>query len=732
MASELDLSGDLKQSEETAKKLAKSLTKTTKSVDGLTKAATRGATGVRNLRNQTDKATGSFTLFQKSLSVARSRLLVLSFGFALVNKSILNLLRTYGEQQKAEIQLAQALGFVSEKLQDKASALQSVTTFGDEEILKAMGLIAAYVKEEDQISNVTEATLNLAAAKGIDLRTAADLVAKSVGSSTNALSRYGIEIKGTVGTHERLNSAVSGINRLYKDQAQVLSQTVLGALDQTSNAFGDLAERIGKDLAPILVPIIKQFKSLAEALDTRRIVSYTTALAGMAFTLNAVKAASWGAAFGVKAFAKAFKVAAIGTGVGIAVVALGELVNALFKTFGWFESTSDSVFKLSKNQEIFNQQTRELNELQEKSAKKLEEQLALLNAKSETDKMLIKLGHEASAKEMHLIRLIVLKKEALEQEAEAVKKLKKEEQLRQTLIGKTSTLQNEAMLLSLELNGANEKTIELAKIQIEGQKALNEAQIDGVLTAQRVGEGFQVNIDTTGELTLAQKSYVEALTLVIAKQGELVFSNQEVMKTGMELWELFDSQASSTLASIDSMNNAEVEQSRQKELRNAEGIKNEKKRRAEIARINKEFDAEQKKRARDLHAWKVGAAISNVALGITQTWRDETMPTWAKWVQTALQAAAGYAQIRTIEAQQFAKGGDFVTSGPQMIMVGDNPGGRERVQVTPLSSPNIAGPQGGQIVVNVSGNVMTSDYVEGELAEQIKEAARRGTDFGIS
>ena len=27
-------------------------------------------------------------------------------------------------------------------------------------------------------------------------------------------------------------------------------------------------------------------------------------------------------------------------------------------------------------------------------------------------------------------------------------------------------------------------------------------------------------------------------------------------------------------------------------------------------------------------------------------------------------------------------------------MVGDNPGGRERVQVTPLSSPNINGPQG--------------------------------------
>jgi len=81
----------------------------------------------------------------------------------------------------------------------------------------------------------------------------------------------------------------------------------------------------------------------------------------------------------------------------------------------------------------------------------------------------------------------------------------------------------------------------------------------------------------------------------------------------------------------------------------------------------------------------------------------------------------------------FATGGDFVTSGPQLIKVGDNMGGRERVQVTPLSSPNINGPQGqGSVTINVSGNVMSQDYVEGELAEQIKEAIRRGNDFGVS
>ena len=41
------------------------------------------------------------------------------------------------------------------------------------------------------------------------------------------------------------------------------------------------------------------------------------------------------------------------------------------------------------------------------------------------------------------------------------------------------------------------------------------------------------------------------------------------------------------------------------------------------------------------------------------------------------------------------------------------------------------GTASGNVVINVSGNVMTQDFVEGELAEQIKEAVRRGSDFGI-
>ena len=89
----------------------------------------------------------------------------------------------------------------------------------------------------------------------------------------------------------------------------------------------------------------------------------------------------------------------------------------------------------------------------------------------------------------------------------------------------------------------------------------------------------------------------------------------------------------------------------------------------------------------------------------------------------------GLKQAQQIKAA--ATGMDEVVDKPTMILAGE--AGAEQVSITPLEGPNINGPQEGRnITVNVSGNVMSQDFVEGELAEQIKEAVRRGTDFGIS
>ena len=56
----------------------------------------------------------------------------------------------------------------------------------------------------------------------------------------------------------------------------------------------------------------------------------------------------------------------------------------------------------------------------------------------------------------------------------------------------------------------------------------------------------------------------------------------------------------------------------------------------------------------------------------------------------------------------------------------------ESIGLETLNQMNQGGGGGGNINVSVSGNVLTQDFVEGELAESIKEAVRRGSDFGIN
>ena len=86
-------------------------------------------------------------------------------------------------------------------------------------------------------------------------------------------------------------------------------------------------------------------------------------------------------------------------------------------------------------------------------------------------------------------------------------------------------------------------------------------------------------------------------------------------------------------------------------------------------------------------------------------------------------AGAKAASIYDANLSKFALGGDFITDGPQMIMVGDNAGGRERVQVTPLSSPNVNGPQEG-ISVNFNAPVTNDEYVRDFIIPEIKKATR--------
>jgi hypothetical protein len=91
--------------------------------------------------------------------------------------------------------------------------------------------------------------------------------------------------------------------------------------------------------------------------------------------------------------------------------------------------------------------------------------------------------------------------------------------------------------------------------------------------------------------------------------------------------------------------------------------------------------------------------------------------------------AAGAAQAGLIAGQQapaFARGGSFITGGEQFIKVGDNSGGRERVDITPLSSPDFGDAGGGSSInVNIMGNVIgTQEFVRDNLLPEIENTIR--------
>lgn len=184
-------------------------------------------------------------------------------GFAAVS------LKAFDDQAKAEAGLRTALGqneAAFKSLTDQAKELQKVTLYGDEETIAAQTMLATMGLEEEAIKRLIPLVQDMATAKGMNLKAAADLVAKSVGSSTNALSRYGITIEGAVGSTERLDSAVGSLSTMFSGQATSAAEAGAGAWVQLKNTMMDFAEEVGGALMPMLDPLKDKLEEVTKKL----------------------------------------------------------------------------------------------------------------------------------------------------------------------------------------------------------------------------------------------------------------------------------------------------------------------------------------------------------------------------------------------------------------------------------------------------------------------------------
>lgn len=152
----------------------------------------------------------------------------------------------------------------SKEIQELASEIQSYSNYGDEVVIKAQALGQSFVGQTKITNELTRAVVDFAAATGMDLEQAFTLVGKSIGSSTNALGRYGIELKKGMSDSEKMSSIQKQLEQRYNGSAQSMANSS----EQLKNALGDLAESFGQYLDPavkntqrILIESVKTLNS---------------------------------------------------------------------------------------------------------------------------------------------------------------------------------------------------------------------------------------------------------------------------------------------------------------------------------------------------------------------------------------------------------------------------------------------------------------------------------------
>tara|TARA_R100000808_G_scaffold23938_1_gene53912 strand:+ start:171 stop:2309 length:2139 start_codon:yes stop_codon:yes gene_type:complete len=645
------------------------------------------------------------------------------------------------EQELAEKKLEAALGGVSKELKQYARELQQVSRFGDEVTLGAMAMIASFVKDEKAIKMATKASMDLAAAKGMDLVAAADLVSKSLGSSTNALSRYGIEVTGAVGSTERLESLTNNLAAVFGGQAQEQANTYTGQIDQMNNAIGDLGEAIGDKLLPFLEKAANLVKWTAEKL---------TALVENA---RAAGDAIW-EFFGVEvakevedrinnasgAFRKVTETISTGSQkirsegqlninkFNLLVDALKEVVkeegnrsviiNKIKSEYGTYlgninleKATLEQIAAFQKD--ITNQMTTRLRvQVGE------EEILEVMREEQKLIKEINKLKGEIHLKELanSIIRGDNLDFELYLNQKQINELIKNEDKI------KDLNYQIEQKNLKIDANRNKQKLLihQLSELGIEFDNL--ESSIEGAgisladLTYKAMGGADQFK-----ELLATQRDLRDSF--IEEAEGESTLEDQlqaymDFYETRNELVEISEQEHADIIAhyqgQISDRNKDEIKQ------RVSDTV-------AGLDEIGNQFKA-----------FKKVAQAAAIAETIYSTYYA-AQEAYTNWIESKLpidpatkQAlgvanaalAVGQGMARVNQIRKAAVGADYIADEPQLLMVGEQ-GLRERVQVTPLDGVNIEGGTQG-ITLNIQGNVLTDSFVEESIVPSLREALRQG------
>lgn len=175
----------------------------------------------------------------------------------------------YKVQEKAEKALTKAAennpylnGEGVDRLKDYASELQKVSNYGDEATIDIMAQLVSTGRTESEVMKIMAAAADYAAAKHIDLKTAAETLNSTYSGMAGTMGRQIAEIKDLTDEELKHGDAIDLIAKKYKGFAA----EAVDSGTQAKNAFGDFMESVGQMANPMFEGLNQRSKSFWEKM----------------------------------------------------------------------------------------------------------------------------------------------------------------------------------------------------------------------------------------------------------------------------------------------------------------------------------------------------------------------------------------------------------------------------------------------------------------------------------
>lgn len=185
-----------------------------------------------------------------------------------VSAAVKEMSEAYKTQKTAETALTQAAKnnpyLLSENvkhLKDYASELQSISTYGDEELLPFMAQLASAGRTEQEIMDIMSASINVAASGSMSLESAVRNLNKTFSGLSGELGEANPQIKALSAEQLKNGDAVKVLAKQYDGMAQEVAKAT-GSNQQLKNAIGDLKEELGAPFEKAMSPIREFFTEL--------------------------------------------------------------------------------------------------------------------------------------------------------------------------------------------------------------------------------------------------------------------------------------------------------------------------------------------------------------------------------------------------------------------------------------------------------------------------------------